>query len=82
MIARSQSMTVREIRFARCLLMSPRAVVGTRLSMVLRSVRKMLGLFSVMLNCFGRHTHASSEIASAHSPGRRASRGLATSSAA
>jgi hypothetical protein len=55
-------MAVCEIRFVRRLLVPPRAVVGARLSMVLCGVRKMLGRFSVMLDCFGRHGHASSEI--------------------
>jgi hypothetical protein len=58
-IAGVQIVAVRQIRFARRLLVLSRAVMRGRLSMVLCGVRKMLGRLSVMLNCFGRHLHAS-----------------------
>ena len=63
MIARALTMAVREIRFARRLLVTAGAAVIARLGMVLCGVREMLGRFSVMLDGFDRvHVPASSEI--------------------
>jgi hypothetical protein len=56
-IAGMQIVAVRQIRFARRLLVSPGAVLSRRLGMVLCGVLKMLGRLTVMLNCFSRDVH-------------------------
>jgi hypothetical protein len=63
-MARMEIMAVGEIRFARGLLVTSRAVMIPRLGMMLGGVLEMLGCFSVMLNGFDRHIHRSSEIES------------------